>query len=304
MKNYKETNTKLNGNQEENERKSKAYQKIVNNAPPSYMDEREAKKQTLSEMFMDTSKFSTKTLSAINGLEGAVIRKNKDYNWRKEMEEYEKRAEFERDVRARNVTALHRNAPAKEEDELKSRKRTTNTVIEKPTEKAAKQDAVQSWRERREANRKAELENNAEPERKSWREKLAEKQKEEEEKKAAEKKAAEAAAKVAAEARKAAEETPAETEAEKPAETEEEEDASGSKQLKKDFDFMMSGLDAEMEAGRSKLSKLRERIRKARNAIKEADEAMAEEDKAMDAKREALREQMRKKAQEKKNQQK
>ena len=104
MKNYKETNTKLNGNQEENERKSKAYQKIVNNAPPSYMDEREAKKQTLrwafwvnlcivlksilfSEMFMDTSKFSTKTLSAINGLEGAVIRKNKDYNWRKEMEE-------------------------------------------------------------------------------------------------------------------------------------------------------------------------------------------------------------------------
>ena len=47
MKNYKETNTKLNGNQEENERKSKAYQKIVNNAPPSYMDEREAKKQTL-----------------------------------------------------------------------------------------------------------------------------------------------------------------------------------------------------------------------------------------------------------------
>ena len=39
-----------------------------------------------SEMFMDTSKFSTKTLSAINGLEGAVIRKNKEYNWRKEME--------------------------------------------------------------------------------------------------------------------------------------------------------------------------------------------------------------------------
>ena len=40
-----------------------------------------------SEMFMDTNKFSTKTLSAINGLEGAVIRKNKEYNWRKEMEQ-------------------------------------------------------------------------------------------------------------------------------------------------------------------------------------------------------------------------
>merc|ERR1711953_605947 len=174
MKTYKETNNKLSGKEEETDRKSKAYQKIVNNAPPSYMDETMAKKQALSEMFMDTSKFSTKTLSAINGLEGAVIRKNKDYNWRKEMEEYEKRTDFERDVRARNVTALHRNAPPKDEDDLKSRKRTTNTVIEKPIEKAAKTDAVQSWREKREANRKAE------PERKSWREKLAEKQKEEE----------------------------------------------------------------------------------------------------------------------------
>merc|ERR1712107_773986 len=146
------------------------------------MDEREAKKQTLSEMFMDTSKFSTKTLSAINGLEGAVIRKNKDYNWRKEMEEYEKRAEFERDVRARNVTALHRNAPPKDEDDLKPRKRQTTTVIEKPTEKAAKQEesAVKSWRERREANKKAEVAE-PEPERKSWREKLAEKQKKESE---------------------------------------------------------------------------------------------------------------------------
>ena len=37
-----------------------------------------------SEMFMDTSKFSTKTLSAINGLEGAVLRKkDKEYNWRR-----------------------------------------------------------------------------------------------------------------------------------------------------------------------------------------------------------------------------
>ena len=40
-----------------------------------------------SEMFMDTNKFSTKTLSAINNLEGAVIRKKQEYNWRKEMEE-------------------------------------------------------------------------------------------------------------------------------------------------------------------------------------------------------------------------
>ena len=39
-------------------------------------------------MFMDTSKFSTKTLSAINGLDGAVLRKkDKEYTWRKEMDE-------------------------------------------------------------------------------------------------------------------------------------------------------------------------------------------------------------------------
>merc|ERR1712004_656124 len=290
MKTYKETNNKLSGKEEESERKSKAYQKIVNNAPPSYMDETMAKKQALSEMFMDTSKFSTKTLSAINGLEGAVIRKNKDYNWRKEMEEYEKRTDFERDVRARNVTALHRNAPPKDEDDLKSRKRTTNTVIEKPIEKAAKQDAVQSWREKREANRKAAEAEQAEPQSKSWREKLAEKQKEEEEKQIADKKAAEAAAKTAAEARKAAEEAS------------DQEDLDGSKKLKKDFDFMMSGLDEEMEAGRSKLSKLRERMRNMKKKHAEAAAAQAEEDKVQDAKREALREQMRKKAQEKKNQ--
>ena len=217
---------------------------------------------------------------------------------------YEKRAEFERDVRARNVTALHRSAPPKDEDELKSRKRQTNTVIEKPTEKAAKQEAsaVKSWRERRDANKKAEVAE-PEPERKSWREKLAEKQKEDEEKKIAEKKVADEAAKAAAEARKAAEEsadatadTTADTTAAPPAE--EEEDSYGTKKLKSDFNFMTSGLDAELEAGRSKLAKLRERIRKAKTAIKEADDCLAEEEKAKDAKREALREQMRKKAQE------
>lgn len=47
MKTYKETNNKLSGKEEESDRKSKAYQKIVNNAPPSYMDETMAKKQAL-----------------------------------------------------------------------------------------------------------------------------------------------------------------------------------------------------------------------------------------------------------------
>ena len=110
MKTYKETNNKLKNDgsknaEESGERRSKAYQKIISNAQPSYMDEAIAKRQCVrwvvdrhimithyffsffSEMFMDTNKFSTKTLSAINGLEGAVIRKNKEYNWRKEMEQ-------------------------------------------------------------------------------------------------------------------------------------------------------------------------------------------------------------------------
>merc|ERR1712018_412671 len=157
MKTYKETDKKIN-NREDEERKSKAYKMITNNAPPSYMDEREAKRQCVSEMFMDTNKFSTKTLSAINNLEGAVIRKEQEYNWRKEMEDFEKRAEFERDVRVRNCNALHRNE-FEEESTVSSRKRQTNTAITNVTEKAAKQDtnetnsAVASWRKSREVAR-------------------------------------------------------------------------------------------------------------------------------------------------------
>merc|ERR1711997_1122928 len=114
-------------------------------------------------------KFSTKTLSAINGLDGAVLRKkDKEYTWRKEMDDYEKRTEFERDVRARNVSALHRKDP--EEDhwtanqrKSEDRKRTSRDTIEKPIEKAAKkEEVVKSWREKREAERATEQ--NSEPE--------------------------------------------------------------------------------------------------------------------------------------------
>ena len=48
MKTYKETNKKINDNGVEGEeRRSKAYQKIVSNAQPSYMDEQAAKRQTV-----------------------------------------------------------------------------------------------------------------------------------------------------------------------------------------------------------------------------------------------------------------
>ena len=105
------------------------------------------------------------------------------------LSSYEKRTEFERDVRARNVSALHRKDA--EEDhwtanqrKSEDRKRTSRDTIEKPIEKAAKkEEVVKSWREKREAERATEQNSEPEPGRLSWREKLAEKQKQEEEEK-------------------------------------------------------------------------------------------------------------------------
>ena len=107
---------------------------------------------------------------------------------------YEKRSEFERDVRARNVTALNRDTTKENTEEIavavSSRKRQTDTAREIQIDKAPKQDdrpnkAVESWRKSRENARPqtvAELQ--PEIEKKSWRERLAEREKEEEERKA------------------------------------------------------------------------------------------------------------------------
>ena len=99
------------------------------------------------------------------------------------LSSYEKRTEFERDVRARNVSALHRKDP--EEDhwtvnqrKSEDRKRTSRDTIERPIEKAAKKEqeseVVKSWREKREAERATEQNSEPEPGRLGWREKLAE----------------------------------------------------------------------------------------------------------------------------------
>ena len=40
-----------------------------------------------SEMFMETNRFSTKTLAAVSSLENFDTRRKKDYNWRKAIEE-------------------------------------------------------------------------------------------------------------------------------------------------------------------------------------------------------------------------
>merc|ERR1712109_97065 len=313
MKQYENTKARVNDEPVDTERRSKAYQRIINNEAPSYMSEYEAKKACVSEMFMDTSKFSTKTLSAINGLEGAVLRKkDKEYNWRKEMDDYEKRAEFERDVRARNVSALHRDDKTEDhwvaQRKTEDRKRQSYETAEKPTEKVAKKDseAVKSWREKREAERAVEKAE-PEPEKKSWREKLAEKQKQEEEKKQREadaeaaaamsKAAREKALAASAEASSADENAkPANAQAEGENAEEEEEDHNGTKQLKSDVGFLFSGLEQEFAAGQSKLAKLRERIKKAKTAIKEADDGdKTEENKESEAEKDKRRAELREK---------
>ncbi len=52
-------------------------------------------------------------------------------------------------------------------------------------------------------------------------------------------------------------------------------DEAGTKKLKSDLDAMMDNMEKEMEAGKSKLAKLRERIRRAKGAIRDTDQALA-----------------------------
>jgi len=108
MKGLKDTNNKMSfdaATTEEIEKRSKSYQKIISDQPAYSMTEEQSKKYCLSEMFIDTGKFSTRTVSAINNLEGAEMRhkKESDYQWRKEMEDYEKSAEFAKEKRMRTI---------------------------------------------------------------------------------------------------------------------------------------------------------------------------------------------------------
>ncbi len=59
MKTYKEANNKINDRTEggEGERRSKAYQKIVSNAQPSYMDEAMAKRQCVRYIGLNMKKY-------------------------------------------------------------------------------------------------------------------------------------------------------------------------------------------------------------------------------------------------------
>jgi len=75
----------------EEERRSKAYSKIINQSNACQQDI-DASRACMSDIFMNTNGFSTKTVSAINK---EVLYKEekgpKNYGWRKDMESYEEK---------------------------------------------------------------------------------------------------------------------------------------------------------------------------------------------------------------------
>lgn len=89
----------------EEERRSKAYGKIINQTSTNQL-EKDAIRQTMSDIFADCKTFSAKTMNAINK---EVLynedkgSKKKNYGWRKDMESYEdtldKMSEHRRNVR-------------------------------------------------------------------------------------------------------------------------------------------------------------------------------------------------------------
>jgi len=318
MRGLKDTNNKISSDAattEEIEKRTKSYQKIISDAPSAYynLTEEQSKRHCMSEMFIETGRFSTRTVAAINNLEGAEMRHKKegDYQWRKEMEEYEKSAEFAKEKRMRSIKNNHNRRMDKENEFVpistppvrKSRKveeastdddHWATAAIRKkqppPTQPSAPLPEKPKYVKPSQRQDTENKEEETTPTRKSWRERMAERQKKE----AAEATEAAAAAKtkeqtvvevaktVPADENKPvieaveADAPPAAKPAEEPKEGEDED---GTKKLKFDFDNKMAGLEAEMAAGRSKLAKLRERIRKAKGAIKDADKALEEDDK-------------------------
>jgi len=88
----------------EEERRSKAYNKIINQGSATQM-EKDAYRQTMCDIFADCKSFSAKTMNAINK---EILYKEdkgpkKNYGWRKDMESYEdtleKMSEHRRNVR-------------------------------------------------------------------------------------------------------------------------------------------------------------------------------------------------------------
>jgi len=116
MKGFKDTNNKLSNEKtiiadDQGDRRSKAYAKIIGDQS-SYSAEVDYQRHNYSDMYIETGKFSTRTLSAIKNLDSAEIKQKRrdpgEYSWRKDMEQYEKSSEFEQEQRIRNIANVSR----------------------------------------------------------------------------------------------------------------------------------------------------------------------------------------------------
>jgi len=122
-KNDKET-TDINGMMEE-ERRSKAYSKIINQQSDISL-EKDCTRSALTDMFVNTGAFSAKTMQAINKeMLYKEDKGTKNYSWRKDMETYEdnleKMNEHKRNVRestkaTRDVSFKDTNSKIKDYD--------------------------------------------------------------------------------------------------------------------------------------------------------------------------------------------
>ena len=77
-------------------------------------------------MFTEMSRFSTRTVAAVSDLRDRSLYKSKDqYKWRKDMDEYEKSADFEKEVRIRNIENRQKKRREKqiEEDRIEEQER-------------------------------------------------------------------------------------------------------------------------------------------------------------------------------------
>merc|ERR1712038_1821872 len=243
----------------------------------------------VSDMYTDTKHFSTTTMSAINNIsEHAKYKKKSDYTWRKDMEDFEHREQKIRDMRSRSIGGVQRrrkeSSPLKRVDHDNA---VTSLTARRPPLPATTTAMAKSKTERKgvtfgsESQEKTQQQRSLNapppPERKSGREDEEERFEIDREDDAKKVTTSETMRKVRENVPSAnSDETydvkmgPADEENKK----EEEEDIHGTKKLRSDFHGMMGSLEQEMEAGKSKLAKLRERIRKARGAIMAADDAM------------------------------
>merc|ERR1711935_727860 len=110
---------KVNGMLEE-ERRTKAYSKIMNQAS-TQVQEQDAYRSTMADIFSDTNGFSAKTLNAINKemLYKDDKKDSKNYGWRKDMDQYE--TEYKKTVRestkaTRDVAGSYKSTDSKIRD--------------------------------------------------------------------------------------------------------------------------------------------------------------------------------------------